>query len=48
MTDSELAISVLQGIRQDLERCNRNRTDRLDATNEQIDAMRAELEGWPA
>lgn len=44
MTDSELTIKVLQGIREDLARSNRDSNERLDATNERLDAMRAESE----
>lgn len=44
MTDSELTIKVLQGIREDLARSNRDSNERLDATNERLDAMRADNE----
>ena len=44
MTESDLTIKVLQGIREDLARTNRDTTERLDATNERLDAMRAESE----
>lgn len=48
MTESDLTIKVLQGIREDLARTNRDTNERLDATNERLDAMRAESEGCPA
>lgn len=46
MIDSELAISVLQGIREDLARSNRDSNERLDGTSERLDAMRAEREAY--
>ncbi|MDP3506170.1 MAG: hypothetical protein Q8S33_37875 [Myxococcales bacterium] len=48
MTNSDLTIKVLQGIREDLARTNHDTNQRLDAmrtdTNERLDAMRAESE----